>query len=121
MGTKKGATSATKQPRNLNDLQETSRKPEKTAAPKTYKKLGDAFIAFDNGELPRGTKLVIGEAGTSVVAPSRKGAPSNVLCHFDGTPTALAAALLRQVIKTKLKIEVLGSTQANPPASATGE
>jgi hypothetical protein len=104
----------------------TTKKASKTAASeapkvKTYKRLGDALAAFDNGEFPRGTKLVIAEAGTSIVVPSRKGDPPIVPFHFLGTPTEFAAAVLRQVVKTRLKVEYAEQTKVLPASSDDGE
>jgi len=90
----------------------TTKKASKTAASeapkvKTYKKLGDALAAFEAGETPRGTKLVIAAAGSVIEVTSRKGNPPTELYRFDGTPSQFATAVLKQVAKTKVRIEVI--------------
>ena len=95
---------------------------KKQDAPKTYKKLGDALVAFDNGETPRGAKIVIAAAATVIKVPGTKTKPPTELYRFNGTPSQFATAVLKQVVKTKLRIEVNELPAAlealNPPKSS---
>lgn len=111
-----------------NDTGTTTKTTSKAAAPpkvKTYKRLGDALAAFDNGETPRGTKLTIAAAGTVIAAPAKKGEPPVELYRFNGTPSQFASAVLKQVVKTKLRIDVNEHASAlaalNPPSDSSEE
>lgn len=101
----------------------TTTKASKTAAApkvKTYKRLGDALTAFDAGEMPRGTKLIVGPAKTSIVHTTKN--TLTVFFVFDGSPSDFVTLLLRQVVKSKLKVDITdGSATAKNTPSDDGE
>lgn len=98
MATKKGATSATK----------TQDKP------KTYKRISDALTGFDDGEMQRGTTMVVGPTHTAI----QKSNPNahKEYFRFEGSPAQFVAHLMKHVIGSKLKVEIV---EPDPDASPT--
>jgi hypothetical protein len=85
-----------------------------------FKKLGDALAAFERGELPKGTKLVIGE--TSTIITKRTKLTGEVFYKFDGSPAKFAQSLFAKHVgmSTKLKVE-LDESLTNPMGLAPGD
>lgn len=81
---------------------------------KTYKKLGDALVAFDNGLFPKGTKIEIGPTSTRITRQTKHTRTDFFV--FEGNPSQFAALLLKQIVKTKLKVSAFETVPAAPPA-----
>lgn len=73
---------------------------------KQFKKITDAFSACARGELPPGTKLVIGATNTKLVKTTKN--TQSVFFTFEGTPAQFAKLLLTKAptIPSNLKIEI---------------
>lgn len=99
-----GAAGATK-----NTVKTTGTKLE---AVKTFKKLGDALVAFDNGEMPKGTTLEIGATSTRITRKTKL--TREVFYLFNGTPAQFAEHVLKRVVNLKMKVELVDGQP--PPA-----
>ena len=67
-----------------------------------FKKLGDALGAFDRGELPKGTNLVVGPMFTILVHRTKN--TQNIFYKFEGTPAEVVRLVLGKMTVSKIKV-----------------
>lgn len=71
---------------------------------KPFKKLPDALGALGRGELPKGTKFVIGATNTRLVKTTKN--TQTIYFAFEGTPAQFAKLVLAKATDHGVKVEI---------------
>lgn len=77
-----------------------------------FKHLNIAMMAFDDGKLPKGTKLFVGPTTTMLARRTKN--TQDIFYKFEGTPAEFVRLVLGKLNMSKIKVEVEEANATKP-------